>query len=82
MVEDIKEPFHQSMTTRIDLLQVRHIGKGIGAVAASAAAHLNLREHPLAALEDGNIHLRHHFFQVYGKEKSCRPTAYDCCPQV
>jgi hypothetical protein len=67
------------MSTRIYLLQICHTGKGIGAVAASAAAHLNLCQHPLATLKDGNIHLWHHLLQVYGKKESCRTATYHRC---
>jgi hypothetical protein len=82
MVKDFEEALHQPMAAGIDLREVTNLCEGVGAVTTSAAGDFHLGEYVLTALEDGNIHLRHHLFQVYSQEKSCRPTAYDCCPQV
>ena len=72
MVEHIEEPFHQTMTTGIDLGEVADLTKGIGTVAASSTADLYLGKNTIAALEDVNLHLGHHFLQVDSQKETCR----------
>ena len=79
VVEDIEEALQQPMATRIDLREIADILERVGTVAATAARHLDLAEHPRAALEDGDAHLRTHFLEVDGTEKACCTASDDCC---
>ena len=69
--KDIKQTFHQSVTTRIDLLQVRHPVESIRAVTSPATRYLHLRKHLPGAFKDCHLHPRASFFQVYGKKEPC-----------
>ena len=77
MVELFEKALQQTVATRIDLRQVANVGKGIGTVTMAPARDLNLGQHTLAALQDGDIHLGHHLLQVDGQEEACRTTAND-----
>ncbi len=66
MVKDFEEALHQPMAAWIDLREVTNLCEGVGAVTTSAAGDFHLGEYVLAALKDGNIHLRHHLLQVHG----------------
>ena len=80
MVEGMEQSFQQAVPSRIHLLQVVHQAKRVGTVATAPTRQFHLGQHMLAALEDGNPHLRHPLLQVDGQKESCRPAAYDGCP--
>ena len=52
--------------------------KGVSAVAASPARDLDLRQHVLAAFQNGYVHIWNHLFQVDGQKEACSAAAYDC----
>ena len=79
VVEGLEEPLHQAMATGIDLGEVAHGGKGVGAVATTAAGDLHLRQHLPGLLEDGDLHLRTEFLQIDGEEESCGSSTDDGC---
>ena len=79
VIEGLEEAFQQPMASRIDCCEVVDTLEGVGAVAASSSRYLDLCQHTIAALEDGDIHLGHRLLQVDGEEESCRSAAYDCC---
>lgn len=79
VVKPMKQTFHQPMSTRINLRQVADLGKRIGTVTAPAATDLHFRQHPLAPLKDGYVHLWHHLLQVDSQKESCCSAAnYRC----
>ena len=77
--ESFQQPFHQPVASRIDFCEVAHVLEGVCAVAASASGDLDFSEDVLAALEDGDFHLRAQFLEVDGEEKTCGSTADDGC---
>ena len=79
VVEHVEEAFQQAVTARIDLREIADILERVGAVAASAPRHLDLAQHPRAALEDCDTHLRAHLLQVNGAEKACCTASDNCC---
>ena len=70
VVEDMEQPLQQTVATGIDLRKVSDLPERVGAVAPTATAHLDLAEYALASLEDGDIHLGHFLFQVYGQKET------------
>ena len=79
VAEHVEQPLHQPVSSWIDLREVGHQAKGVGAVATSSPTHLYLRQHALAALEDRYLHLGHHLLQVDGEKKTCGTAAYHSC---
>ena len=79
LTEPFHEALHQPVTTGIHLFQVTYILEGIRAVAPSAPGYCHLAQHLTAALEDGDVHLRHHLLQADGQEESCRTPSYNRC---
>ena len=79
VVEGLEEPLHQAMSTGIDLREVAHGGKGVGAVATTAAGDLHFGQHLPGLLEDGDLHLRTEFFQIDGEEESRGSSTDDSC---
>ena len=77
--EAFHEALHETMTTGIDGAEVADILEGVGAVAASAAGDLDLAQEMLAALVDGDVHLRAHLLEVDGEEEAGGTSADDGC---
>ena len=75
----LEKTFQQSVSTRIDLTQVADFGKGVRAVATSPTTHFHFREHALPLLVDVNLHLRNHFLEIDGEEKTSSSSSNDGC---
>ena len=83
VVKYIKQPFHQSVSTWINLFQVFHSLKCVGTVTASATTYGHLPQYAFAALEDGHLCLWSLRLHRERQEEACGTTAYDCylhCP--
>lgn len=75
LAEPLHQTLHQSMTTRIYLLQISDRGERIGAVAPSAPRNLDLSQHLPSFFEDAHIQLRAKLLQVNGQEEPSRTTS-------
>ena len=76
--ELLEEALQQTMASWVHGREVRNTLKGVGAVAATTARDLHLRQHMMAALQNGHVHIRHHLLQVDGQEETGCAAAYDC----
>lgn len=76
LAEPFHQTLHQSMTTRIYLLQISDRGERIGAVAPSTPRNLDLSQHLPGFFEDAHIQLRAKLLQVNGQEEPSRTTSY------
>ena len=56
--EGIEEPLDEPMTTRVDVLEVDNVSKGVGAVASAAARNGHLGQNSLLAFQNNNVGLR------------------------
>lgn len=75
--ELLEEAFEQVCSTGVNLLQVGHVGKGVGAVATSPTRNFHLCQHFPLPLEDGHVKFGHQFLHVDGQEETCGTTADD-----
>ena len=80
MRKALHQTFHQPVSTRIDILQVAHLGKGVSTVTASSSGYLHLRQYLPGLLEDSNLHLLAHLLKVDGEEEPSSTSADYCRP--
>ena len=82
MVEQLEQPSHEPVTTRIDLAQIAHVLKRIGHITASSARYFNFSQHTVATFDDGHLQLGAHFLQVDGQKEAGRPSANYCYSSI
>lgn len=75
--ELLEEAFEQGRSAWIDLSQVSHLGKSVGAVAASTARNLHLCQHFVLLFKDGDIEFGHQFLGIDGEKEARGTTAND-----
>ena len=75
--ELFEKMLQQVCPTRINLPQISHISKCVGAVASSATRNLHLSKHFFLPFKDGDFQLWHQLLGIDGQEESrCASTHY------
>ena len=64
------------MSTWIYLLQIAHGIERVGAVTSATTRYLDLGQHLLRFLKNGDVHIGAHFLEVNGQEESSRTSTY------
>ena len=77
MIETAEEAFHQLVPSRIHLLEVCYVLKGVGQITSSASCDSHLGQHLLSPFVDVNHGHRQSLLHPDGGKESRGATAYD-----